>query len=142
MNSSAGDAGLPLSKENVLAHLEFLLADRRFASAERNAKFLRYVVERTLGGRASEIKETVIASEVYGRSPAYDPKVDSIVRVEATRLRQKLRNYYENEGRRAEIRIHMPAGTYVPRFESISSSKDHSVEPVQSTAARGIRWGR
>lgn len=109
---------LHVSREDVLAQLEAILADRRFASAERNAKFLRYVVERTLEGKSGEIKETVIAGEVYGRASDYDPKTDSIVRVEASRLRQKLRRYYENEGRSAPVRIHLPSGSYVPHFEA------------------------
>jgi hypothetical protein len=105
------------SREEIQRNLAALLADRRFASAERNAGFLRWVVEMSLSGRAQEIKETVIAMEVYGRSAGYDPKADSIVRVEASRLRQKLRSYYEMEGRNASIRINLPSGSYVPRFE-------------------------
>jgi tetratricopeptide (TPR) repeat protein len=110
-----------IHRDEILGQLEMVLADRRFASSERNAKFLRYVVERTLEGKTDQIKETVLATEVYGRPVGYDPKSDSIVRVEATRLRQKLRNYYENEGRDSAIRIHLPSGTYVPRFERIST---------------------
>jgi hypothetical protein len=106
-----------IARVDVHAHLERVLADRRFASAERNAGFLRYVVESTLDGRAGKIKETVIGTEVYGRSTGYDPKSDSMVRVEASRLRQKLRSYYENEGELTAIRFHLPSGSYVPLFE-------------------------
>lgn len=108
-------------QEDILEHLGLLLADRRFATAERNGRFLRYVVERTLEGKTDQIKETVIASEVYGRPVGYDPKSDSIVRVEATRLRQKLRAFYDNEGRECGIRIHLPSGTYVPQFQRVSA---------------------
>jgi len=108
-----------VSREEIIEHLETILADRRFAGAERNARFLRSVVEKTLAGHAREIKEVTIALEVYGRAGDYDPKSDSIVRVEATRLRQKLRSYYENEGRNEAIRIHLPSGSYVPRFERV-----------------------
>ena len=107
------------TREEVLEHLQAILADRRFASAERNAGFLKYVVQRALDGKADEIKETVIATEVYGRSTDYDPKADSIVRVEASRLRQKLRSYYESEGQSAPIRFLLPSGSYVPRFERV-----------------------
>jgi tetratricopeptide (TPR) repeat protein len=127
-----------IARDDVLAHLEQMLADRRFASAERNAKFLRHVVEGTLNGKASEIKETVIGTEVYGRPSGYDPKADSIVRVEANRLRQKLRSYYENEGKSATIRIHLPSGSYVPRFESqeeASRLETLTVEDTQIAAA-------
>jgi hypothetical protein len=119
-----------LDREEIIAHLRQILADRRFASAERNARFLRYVVETTLDGKASEIKETVIASEVYGRSSDYDPKADSIVRVEASRLRQKLRSYYENEGKPAGIRINLPSGSYVPSFERVSDAPPQNIAPI------------
>lgn len=117
---STATSKLNVTREEVTAHLERLLTGRRFAAAERNTRFLRYVVETTLDGKAGEIKETVIATEVYGRRADYDPKADSIVRVEANRLRQKLRSYYQNEGHRDTIRIDIPSGTYVPRFEFVS----------------------
>lgn len=117
----------PVSREDVLEHLDQVLTDRRFAASERNARFLRYVVEATLEGRAAEVKESVIAVEVYGRSTGYDSKADSIVRVEATRLRQKLRSYYENEGRNSAVRFQLPKGGYVPLFER--------GEPVEANAA-------
>lgn len=108
-----------LDQDAVLNQLERILADRRFVSADRNANFLRYVVMRTLDGKAEEIKEIVIATELYGRSSSYDPKIDSIVRVEATRLRTKLRDYYEQEGRLDPIGITIPKGAYVPQFKKI-----------------------
>jgi tetratricopeptide (TPR) repeat protein len=111
-----------------------MLADRRFSSAERNTRFLRYVVEHTLDGKAHEIKETVIATEVYGRSTEYDPKSDSIVRVEATRLRRKLRSYYENEGRDSSVRIHLPSGTYVPNIEILPAPAVEAPPPVAEPA--------
>lgn len=119
-----------IGRDEILSHLRQILADRRFASAERNAGFLRYVVEATLDGRAGEIKETVIANDVYGRSTDYDPRADSIVRVEASRLRQKLRSFYENEGRTSPIRFHLPSGSYVPSFERIAEHPSNPVEPI------------
>src|SRR6266545_3289645 len=103
--------------DEVLAQLNRILADARFAASERNSRFLRYVVERTLAGKAAEIKEIVIATELYGRSGDYDPKADSIVRVEASRLRSKLHSYYTEQGAQDPIRITIPKGTYVPQFE-------------------------
>jgi tetratricopeptide (TPR) repeat protein len=131
-----------LSKDAVLAELAAIMTDRRFAAAERNASFLRYVVEETLEGRANEIKEIVIASDVYGRAGNYDPKSDSIVRVEATRIRQKLRSYYENEGRSARVRIHLPSGSYVPRFEVVAAAPPEAREPAPDPLppATNRRW--
>jgi tetratricopeptide (TPR) repeat protein len=107
---------------DVLSQLARMLSQERFECAGRNSAFLRHVVERTLEGRASEIKEVVIATEIYGRSCDYDPKVDSIVRVEASRLRSKLRSYYEQEGAQDPILITIPKGSYVPQFERTSAA--------------------
>jgi tetratricopeptide (TPR) repeat protein len=103
--------------EEVLQQLERILADSRFTSSVRQARFLDYVVRKVLEEKAAEIKEVVIATEVYGRPSDYDPKVDSIVRVEATRLRSKLESYYETQGAGDPVRITIPKGAYVPRLE-------------------------
>src|SRR5688572_14901956 len=132
MSTTKCSNNLEVAREKILEHLQTILEDRRFASAERNKRFLHYVVTCALDGRADEIKETVIGCEVYGRSSDYDPRSDSIVRVEASRLRQKLRSYYENEGRATPIRIHLPSGSYVPQFESVAQPPvTLPVEPLQ-----------
>ena len=110
-----------------------------FENSERLCRFLRFVVKKTLDGEAADIKEYLIALEVYGRGPSYDPKVDSIVRVEASRLRTKLREYYETDGRDDEVRIDLPKGSYVPLVRSIpkaqsrfrSTYRPHSSVPPQ-----------
>lgn len=117
MSISSCPHEIELNREEILGQLEKVLSDRRFATATRNGKFLRYVVEQVLSGHGDQIKEVVVATEVYGRPGGYDPKVDSIVRVEATRLRSKLRDYYQHEGRLDPIRIVIPTGSYVPSFE-------------------------
>jgi tetratricopeptide (TPR) repeat protein len=135
MSTTINSPEAKIARDEVLFHLQQILADRRFASAERNARFLRYVVEGALDGKAGEIKETVIATEVYGRSSTYDPKTDSIVRVEASRLRQKLRNYYENEGKFSAIRFHLPSGSYVPLFEKVEEPSRSHDTPAELTLA-------
>ena len=74
----------------VRDELERVLSSACFARVERTSKLLRFLVERRLEGRESELKESVIGVEVFGRSPDYDPKVDSTVRSEAVRLRARL----------------------------------------------------
>jgi tetratricopeptide (TPR) repeat protein len=106
-----------IETDEVLLQLGRILSDKRFAGAERTARFLRYVVERTLAGAASEIKEIVIATDLYERSIDYDPKVDSVVRVEASRVRSKLATYYQEQGSSDPILITIPKGSYVPQFE-------------------------
>jgi hypothetical protein len=74
------------------------------------------VVGSTLKGEADHLKETTIGVAVFGRSPDYDPKVDTIVRSQAWRLRSKLKKYYASEGANDPIIIDIPTGHYVPVF--------------------------
>jgi TolB-like protein len=94
--------------------LERVLASPGFARNERLSRFLRFVVERHLEGRDQELKESLIAIEVFGRSPGYDSKQDPIVRTEASRLRARLSEYYLGEGKGDSLAIELPKGGYVP----------------------------
>lgn len=105
------------TESKIRAHLDRVLASARFREAPRISAFLRNVVEKTLAGRQDEVKEIFIGMEVYDRGPDFNPATDSIVRVEASRLRSKLRDYYLEEGKDTAVRITLPKGTYVPVFE-------------------------
>ena len=96
--------------------LERVLASAGFSRNERLARFLRFVVEQHLEGKDSELKESVIAIEVFGRRPDHDPTQDSIVRTEAGRLRARLSEYYIGEGRGDPLVIELPKGGYTPAF--------------------------
>lgn len=96
--------------------LRTVLASKTFSAAPRLRRFLEFVAEKRLSGEHDEIKEFLVAAEVYGRGADYDPQVDSTVRVEASRLRNKLRAYYDSEGREDTIWIELPKGSYVPKF--------------------------
>src|SRR3954452_13833224 len=85
--------------------LERVLSSACFARSERVSKLLRFLVERHLEQRESELKESVIGVEVFGRNPDYDPKIDSTVRTEAVRLRARLSKYYSTEGSQDPIVI-------------------------------------
>ena len=78
---------------------------------------LSYLVERTLAGDAGELKEYAVGVDVFDRGENYDPRLDSIVRVEAGRLRAKLDEYYSGESAKEGVRISLPRGGYVPQFE-------------------------
>ena len=100
----------------VRNHLEQVLSSAGFARNARLSGFLRFLVERHLEGRDAELKESLIAIQVFDRRPDYDPKQDAIVRTEAVRLRARLRRYYAGEGSRAPVIIELPKGGYVPAF--------------------------
>jgi TolB-like protein len=106
----------PVESESQAARqqLERVLVSPGFARNERMSKFLRFVVERHLEGRDDELKESLIAIEVFGRPPGYDSKKDPIVRTEASRLRARLNEYYLGEGKGDPVAIELPKGGYVP----------------------------
>ena len=102
--------------EAVRRYLRKILASPEFCGSERMSRFLRFAVERALDGRGGELKEYLVGVEIFDRNESFDPRVDPIVRVEARRLRAKLKSYYEKEGREDPLRIELPTGGYTPRF--------------------------
>jgi serine/threonine-protein kinase len=117
----------------VRAELERVLGSETFAQSESLKRFLRHVVEAKLGGREGELKEQVLGTEVFGRSDSYDPRIDPIVRVQATRLRSKLRDYYHAEGARSDLTIELPKGSYVPSFARNPSGDEKAPNPWGKT---------
>lgn len=98
------------------AHLAKICESSEFAGSPRLGRFLTFVVETALAGNGDQIKESLIAVEVYGRRPDYNPQIDSTVRVEAGRLRTRLRQYYEASGRDDLLQFDIPKGSYAPAF--------------------------
>jgi Tol biopolymer transport system component len=106
--------------------LRRILQSSAFAASARSAQFLRFCVERARDGHAAQLKETTIAVEVFNRPPDYDPKSDSIVRVHARRVRDKLDLYYRTTGADDPIRIDLPKGGYIPIIEPAMLNRDTS----------------
>lgn len=100
----------------VREQLERIVTSSHFEGAARQQAFLRFVVSEFLAGRANEIKETLVAISVYDKPPDYDPRLDSTVRVEASKLRQRLENYYQHAGKSDRVRISIPKGSYQPQI--------------------------
>lgn len=100
----------------VRGALHRIFESQGFRASRRSQDFLRYVVERTLDGQSESLKERSIGIDVFGRSATYDPSDDATVRVKAGEVRKRLGHYYATEGQHEEIRIELPAGTYVPEF--------------------------
>lgn len=117
------------SEESIRAALGKISASPRFATPERLCRFLRFAVEETLAGNTDKLKEIVLGAEVFGRKPDYDPQLDAVVRIEAVKIRARLKEYYENEGREDAVRIDLPKGGYVPSFSlvRIGEAEDFSL---------------
>src|ERR1700689_5558551 len=127
------------------AEVEAILRSGIFNRAPNLESFFRYICERQFNGEADEVKEYSIAVEALRRSPDFDQKKDSIVRVEAHRLRKRLGEFYATDGASHMVQITIPPGQYIPHFTFHDSAngrngaKDSLAAPVapRPTAPNG-----
>ena len=106
----------PPSTERVTDHLHRILSSPAFANAERMRRYLRFVVEHTLSSPNEPLKEIIVGMTLYTGKGDFDPRTTAVVRVDATRLRAKLREYYSSDGAADAIVIDLPKGSYTPTF--------------------------
>lgn len=116
--------------DDVHGELSSILSSQPFQRSERLRRFLTYIVEETLKGHADELKEYSIGLNVFDRPPSFDPRLDNIVRVHATRLRAALSDYYASPGRSARLCIQVEKGSYVPKFADCEQEIPSSAEPA------------
>ncbi len=112
--ATAGLGGV--SRDEILQEVDRIAASRCFRNSQRLQRFVAFAVQSTVDGSLDQLKEYVLGREVFDRGSNYDPRLDSIVRVEAQRLRRKLREYYEAEGETDPVLITFRTGSYVPAF--------------------------
>jgi hypothetical protein len=105
-----------VEKNAVHQQLEKLLATPLFNSSKRYPSFLRFVVSRVLSGQTDQLKERILGVEIFGRPADYDTNTDPIVRVTAAEIRKRIEQYYHDHNHSQEIRLYLPAGSYVPQF--------------------------
>ena len=117
----------------IRKQLDRILHSGPFRQSQRRRRFLEYIVNETLAGRSDRLKGYSVALEVFGRSENFNPVVDPVVRVEAARLREKLREYYGADGRSDPIRIDLPKGTYMPQIEFRHDDARRSARQVPPT---------
>jgi hypothetical protein len=125
---SAGSSGAPDSRRMLVARV---IASSVFAKSERLSSLLVYICDIALNGREDEISEQSIGTAVFRRSPDFDSSIDGIVRTQASRLRQKLDQYFEEEGAEEPVRIVIPKGGYVPFFvpQPVHDAPRHETAP-------------
>src|SRR5580704_589028 len=120
------------------AELQSVLASPLFVRSPRLSRLLQYLCTKYLDG--TEVKEYQIGVEVLGRPSSFDPAEDAAARVEAHRLRKRLREYYETEGRSHSLRIEVPLGHYAVAFQPMMAEpapeeKEEEIQPGQASAA-------
>lgn len=101
----------------IREQLDRILHSGPFLHSRRRQRFLEYLVNEALAGRGERLKGYNIALEVFDRPETFDPAIDPIVRIEAARVREKLREYYEVDGQIDPIHIDLPKGSYTPKIE-------------------------
>lgn len=136
--SNPTPAGGASGTEAVRAQLDRITGSEIFRRAERQCRFLRYIVEQRLNGNTDRLKGYTIGIDVFDREDDFDPNQDSIVRVEAGRLRTKLRDYYQDFGTSDPVLIDLPRGTYAP---VITSAMERPARPVNAGASREAARG-
>jgi TolB-like protein/Flp pilus assembly protein TadD len=130
----------PIPEPEMRAALETVTASDAFQRSPQLQRFLRFVVEETCAGRSDRLKEYVIGTEVFGRPADYDPRLDSLVRVEAHRLRTALEAYYQGEGHDDPIVIEVTKGSYVPSFRGRTRPASVPTPPVPAANLRRHAW--
>lgn len=143
------DVSLRSWNENELvairSHIARIIASAPFQQSHRRQRFLEYLVNEALEGRVHKLKGYTIGVEIFDRPTSFDPMTDPIVRVEAARLRDKLREFYAKEGQSDPVRIEIPKGTYIPIIEVRSSdalavreavTPDAAIRPTQALLGR------
>jgi TolB-like protein len=121
----------------VSTQLDKILSSSTFVRSKRLGRFLRFTVEQCLEGRQGALKEYLVGVEVFNKMETFDPRIDSIVRVEARRLRSKLEKYYQTEGRDDNVVIQFRKGSYVPQILS-----REQLNAIGSIDGSGLRTGR
>src|SRR5271163_1804974 len=101
-----------------LAQVEKLVASQALHGSESLCKLLRYLAKHALEQPGIPLKEYQIATELFGRQPDFDPQLDSMVRVQAGRLRSKLSEYYASEGTQDQLAVELPKGSYLLNFHA------------------------
>lgn len=110
----------PIPRYEVRDQLNRILLSRHFAKAKKKSRFLEFMCEQALSGKAEGVNEYTIGVDIYERGADFNPQEDSIVRVQAHEIRKSLVAYYGEEGREDRLRIDLPAGGYVPVFTRIN----------------------
>jgi len=120
-------------REQCLAQIEKLVGSHVLHGSESLCKLLRYLAKHALDHPGAPIKEYQIATEVFGRSDDFDPQLDSMVRVQAGRLRAKLGEYYGANGTEDGIVVELPKGTYVLAFHHrAAAGRAHAASPPEA----------
>jgi len=121
-NSNRSNEPASVPEQNIRKELEHICASKHFVGSPRLSEMLQFVVEESLQGRGERIKAFTIAQAVFGRDESFDQQRDTIVRVEAGRLRRRLADYYADATQDHAVLIEIPKGGYAPKISLLAGS--------------------
>ena len=137
--SGGRDVYPTISSKEIQEELNRIFNSGAFANSDRMKRFLKFVVDQSLHGKDHDLSEYSIGLQVYDRDHAFDPRLDSIVRVDAARLRSKLREFYDSDGSGRRIRIEIPKGGYKAIFtDRPRRPPEGSGNPKETSKAKTI----
>ena len=119
-------------EEEKRAAVDKILQSQVFRNTESLRRLLRFLAEKAINGEADQLKEYSVGIDAFGKPPSYDPRQDSAVRIQVGRLRQKLSEYYLNEGKEDPIIVELPKGGFRLQFESRVPTSHAELEVVSS----------
>ena len=128
------------SGEAVRAELERILSSRTFGPKSALHNLLAWLVEWSLSNPETAVKEYTIGVEAFGKPESYDPQQDAYVRVQASKLRAKLQEYYLTEGALDPIRIELPKRQFLIEFHDQPPPAQRHVEQATASAPAAARW--
>lgn len=134
---------LPSSEEidAIRRHVKQIAEGIAFKGSSRSIRFLEYVVEKKITGDLEALKERVIGSELFGRSPSYSTGDDSIVRVAANQVRKRLLRHYSVYGKTSEFHLDLPSGSYIPEITRSDAPKMSPIEAPNGRSAHPLYGG-
>jgi hypothetical protein len=112
---------MEIGADEIQAQLDRLIRSKTFETSEVHRRLLQYLAEKTIRGEADRLKEYTIGLEAFGKPSTYDPRQDSIVRLQVGRLRQKLSSYYQTEAADDHLVISLPKGAFKLNFQTVDS---------------------
>jgi TolB-like protein/Tfp pilus assembly protein PilF len=127
-----------LSSGAIRTELEKILSSRIFVQSPQLCRFLRFVVDQELAGQGAQLKEYLLGVEVFRKEESFDPRLDTVVRTVARRLRNKLTEYYQTDGQSDMVEIALPKGSYRPVFRMRRETPPVSRSPRSLLAAGAL----
>ena len=118
----------PNEINSIYNYLNVIIKHPIFIKSRKSTYLLSYIVKNSISEKAQDIKELTLAIDVFGMSPTFDTSDSSMIRVAVYKLRNKLKTYYDTDGKNDSVRIKIPKGQYRATFDFIRIEEAGSLD--------------